>query len=121
VRQINGLGLTLAGQLEERGDMAVVQLAGDLQGPVDEHPDALPQQLLGAHGRTELPGLLRRQADVVQSALDPYRRRVHVALVQLSVLHQREHNGSVIDTTSMSSNATGSSERRRASAIKAAR
>ena len=62
--------------------MAVVQLAGELQAPVDPHADALAQQLLGANGRAELPGVLRRHADVVQAALNPYRRHVEVSLGQ---------------------------------------
>ena len=47
VRQIDRLSLSLARQFEERREMAVVQLAAELQASVDPHADALTQQLLG--------------------------------------------------------------------------
>lgn len=47
--------------------MAVVQLAGKLQALINPHADGFPEQLLGSNGRAELPSVLRRQADVVQS------------------------------------------------------
>lgn len=55
--------------------MAVAQCARELQAPVDPHADALAQQLLGSHGRTELAGALGFMADLVEAAL--YRSPTH--------------------------------------------
>ena len=49
--------------------MAVIQLAGELQAPVDPHADGLAQQLLGPHRRTELASLLRGMRDLVKATL----------------------------------------------------
>ena len=70
VRQVDRLSLALARQLEERRDMAVVQLAGELQAPINPHPDRLAQELLGAHRRAVLPGLLSCSPDLIKAALD---------------------------------------------------
>jgi hypothetical protein len=50
--------------------MVVVQLAGELQAPVDPHADRSAQQLLGANRRTELTGALRFVADFVEPLLN---------------------------------------------------
>ena len=67
--QVDRLGLALARQFEERSDMAVVQLAGELQVSIDEHADAPAQKLHSLNRRPELPGLLSSVADIVQAAL----------------------------------------------------
>ena len=54
-----------------------MQLAGELQGPVDKHPDAPAQQLLGSNGGAELPGGLGVVADRVEATLDPLRTLPH--------------------------------------------
>jgi hypothetical protein len=59
VRQIDRLCLPTLRQLQERRDVAVVELAGELQASIDEHADASAQQLHGTYRRAELPGLLR--------------------------------------------------------------
>jgi hypothetical protein len=54
IRQIYRLLPATLGQLKQGSDMAVVQLAGELQVPVDEHADALAEEFFGADRRTEL-------------------------------------------------------------------
>jgi hypothetical protein len=54
--------------------MAVVQLAGELQAPVDPHADRLAEEFFGSNGKPELASLLARVADLVEPALDPLRR-----------------------------------------------
>ena len=58
VRQVDRLSLALARQVEERSDMAVVQLAGELQTSINPHPNRPAQQLLGSNSRPELANLL---------------------------------------------------------------
>jgi hypothetical protein len=53
--------------LQERSDMAVVQLAAELQASVDPHANALAEQLLGANSRAELACLLRSMRDLVKT------------------------------------------------------
>ena len=62
--------------------MGVVELAGKLQAPINEHADRLAQQLLRSAGRAELPRGLGVVADLVKSALNPYRRHGEVSLGQ---------------------------------------
>ena len=72
ILQVDRLGLALSRHVEQRTDVAIIQLAGELQASVDEHADALAQQFFGTNGRTELTGVLSFVADLVEAALDPF-------------------------------------------------
>jgi hypothetical protein len=62
------------GDLDHRSDMAVVQLAGELQAPINEQADALAEKFFGSDGRPKLAGALRFVTDFVDEALHPIRR-----------------------------------------------
>jgi hypothetical protein len=51
VCQVDRLGLALARQFEQRRDVAIVQLAGELQGPINEQADALAEEFFRSDRR----------------------------------------------------------------------
>ena len=49
--------------------MTVIQLAGELQAPINEHADALAEEFFWANCRPELPSVLRSVRDLVKAVL----------------------------------------------------
>jgi hypothetical protein len=53
---------------------------------INPHADGFTEQLLGAHGRAELPGVLSRAADLIKAALNPLRRVIVSPIFAISAL-----------------------------------
>jgi hypothetical protein len=72
--QVDRLLLPTLGDFDQRCNVAIVQLAGELQGPINEHADRLAEEFFGSNGRPELAGALGFVADLVETLLNPQRR-----------------------------------------------
>ena len=69
--QVNRLSLATTRRVEQRSDIAVVQLAGELQAPINEHADAPAEQFFRSDRQTELTRALGFVADLVETLLNP--------------------------------------------------